>query len=140
MTFICQGASGLALVCCCLPAHSRWDNSIVSRSGWRSYSIRKLVWSCCNQSRNSLICSYHAGLQRSFPDTADPASMGPALRHSIATRCGPGCPPRAGSPALLPWGSHKSMERREKCSRKPNLRPAAPFGQHCIQKLDVVML
>lgn len=71
--FICHRAAGLAawFAPACLHIAAR-DNSIVSRSDRRRYGLRKLVRSCCNHSRNSLICSYHAELQCSFPSAVVP--------------------------------------------------------------------
>lgn len=64
------------------------DNSIVSRSGRRRYGIRKLVWSCHDRSRSSLICPYRTVLQHSFPTMAlhkTPPARGQRLRCSCAT-------------------------------------------------------
>lgn len=83
-----------APACPCIPTR---DNSIVSRSGRRRYGIRKLVWSCQDRSRSSLICPYHTVLQHSFPTTAlhkTPKAWGQRLRCSCTTL--------ATLPAVLP--------------------------------------
>lgn len=106
-----------APACPCIPAR---DNSIVSRSGRRRYGIRKLVWSCQDRSRSSLICPYHTVLQHSSPTTAlqkTPKAWGQRLRCSCATL--------ATVPAVLPAiqgflrDPKKVWREGRECERKP---------------------